>query len=140
MFDNATIWKRSVSAVLTGSASNREKVWGRFVSWHDSTDKSACNPSPVEGTDNSLWTGLPPVFHLPGKRFLLVRANAASLWLARFIPMDLPLWNGCRQKAMPGSGLPSLPCRLSGLNGAQVASPQSPILRGGNINLAAMTR
>jgi len=142
MLDHATIWKRSVSVVLTGSISNREKVWGRFVSWLDDTDKSVCNPSRREGTDNSLWVGSPPTFHWPGKRFFFRSVPApADPWLpSRVAPMDLSLWTECRQKDMPGAVWPRPACRIFGPNGAQVASPQSPILRRSNINLAAMTR
>jgi len=36
------------------SALDRYKDWERFVSWLAFTYKPFCNPSPVEGTDNSL--------------------------------------------------------------------------------------
>ena len=129
-----TIWKRSAPVVLTGSSVDRSIDWGRFVSLPGSTDTPACNPSCMKAPITVCESALADVIS-QGERFPLLPSTVFWLtrrWCAHFAQNSVGFFAlnripaGACQARLCSRARPAV---YPAPGGAQVASPQSPILR-----------
>ena len=135
-----TIWKRSAPVVLTGSSVDRSIDWGRFVSLPGFTDTPACNPSCMKAPITVCESALADVIS-QGERFPLLLSTAS--WLTRrrraryaqnsvgFFALNRIPAGACQARLCSRARPAVYPAPV----GAQVASPQSPILRWSTYNL-----